>query len=57
MHLAIEVSTRKTKKMHFTNLIILSDFMQVLNSIKKYPTKNEHFPMNNLFTAGTKIKS
>jgi hypothetical protein len=28
----------------------LSDFMQVLNSIRKHYTKNEHFPKHILFT-------
>jgi hypothetical protein len=32
------------------NLIMLSDFMQVQNSIRKYPTKNEYFPRHILFT-------
>jgi hypothetical protein len=32
------------------NLILLSDFMYVLNSKWKHPTKNEHFPMHILFT-------
>jgi hypothetical protein len=26
------------------------DFIQVLHSIRKYPTKNEYFPMHNLFS-------
>jgi hypothetical protein len=29
---------------------MLSDLLQVLNSIRKHPTKNEYFPMHNLFT-------
>jgi hypothetical protein len=33
------------------NLIMLSDFfVQVLNSKRKHPTKNEYFPMYILFT-------
>jgi hypothetical protein len=32
------------------NLIILSYFMQGLNSTRKYYTKNEYFPMHILFT-------
>jgi hypothetical protein len=32
------------------NLIMLSDFMQVQNSRRKYPTKNEYFPRHILFT-------
>jgi hypothetical protein len=36
--------------MHFLNLNILSDFMQVLNSTRKHSTKNEYFPMHILFT-------
>jgi hypothetical protein len=32
------------------NLIMLSDFMQVLNILRKHPTKNEYFPMHILFT-------
>jgi hypothetical protein len=29
--------------MHFMSLTLLSDFMQVLNNIKKHSTKNEYF--------------
>jgi hypothetical protein len=36
--------------MHFVNLIILSDLMQVLNINRKHYTKNEYFPKHNLFT-------
>jgi hypothetical protein len=36
--------------MHYKNLTDLSDFIQVLNSIKKHPTKIEHFPKHILFT-------
>jgi hypothetical protein len=32
------------------NLNMLSDFMQVLNSISKHLTKNKYFPMYILFT-------
>jgi hypothetical protein len=32
------------------NLIILSYFMQGLNSTRKYYTKNEYFPIDILFT-------
>jgi hypothetical protein len=32
------------------NLNKLYDFMQVLNGIRKHPTKNECFPMHILFT-------
>jgi hypothetical protein len=32
------------------NLIMLSDFMQILNSRRKHPTKNKYFPMHILFT-------
>jgi hypothetical protein len=32
------------------NLIMLSDFMQVLNILRKHPTKNEYFPKHILFT-------
>jgi hypothetical protein len=35
--------------MQFKNLNMLSEFMQVLNSISKHPTKNEYFPMHILF--------
>jgi hypothetical protein len=31
-------------------IILLSDFLQVLNSIKKHLTKNEHFSMHILFS-------
>jgi hypothetical protein len=30
-------------------LIKLSDFIQVLNSIRKHPTKSEHFSMHIIF--------
>jgi hypothetical protein len=36
--------------MHFMTLIILYDFMQVLNSIRKHPTNNEYFSRHILFT-------
>jgi hypothetical protein len=32
------------------NLKKISDFMQVLNNIRKHPTKDEYFPMHILFT-------
>jgi hypothetical protein len=32
------------------NLIMLSDFMQVLNILRKHPTKNEYFSMHILFS-------
>jgi hypothetical protein len=31
-------------------LNMLFDFMQVLNSNRKHPTRNEYFPMHILFT-------
>jgi hypothetical protein len=36
--------------MRFINLNILSDFIQALNSTRKHYTKNDHFPMHNLFS-------
>jgi hypothetical protein len=36
--------------MHFINLTILSDFIQVIYCIRKQPTKNEYFPKYILFT-------
>jgi hypothetical protein len=44
------------------NLIILSYFMQGLNSTREFATKNYYFPMHILFStiylfAGTEIKS
>jgi hypothetical protein len=35
----------------------LSNFMQVLNNIRKHPIKNEYFPKHILFTIKTKFKS
>jgi hypothetical protein len=32
--------------MRFMNLIMLFDFIQVLNILRKHPTKNEYFPMH-----------
>jgi hypothetical protein len=32
------------------NIIILSDYMKYLNSTRKLPTNNEHFPMHILFS-------
>jgi effector-binding domain-containing protein len=36
--------------MRFMDLILLSSFMQVLNSIRKHSTKDEYFPKHILFT-------
>jgi hypothetical protein len=36
--------------MYFMNLIMLSDFMHVLNSRKKHSTKNEYFSRHIIFT-------
>jgi hypothetical protein len=36
--------------MHFMNLIMLSDYIQVLNSIRKYRTKIEHLYKHILFS-------
>jgi hypothetical protein len=36
--------------MIFMNLIILFDFIQVLNILRKHSTKNEYFCMHILFT-------
>jgi hypothetical protein len=36
--------------MQFINLIMLSDFMQVLNSIIKFSTKDEYFPKHIVFS-------
>jgi hypothetical protein len=36
--------------MQFRILILLSDFMQVLNSIRKHYTKNEYFSRHIIFT-------
>jgi hypothetical protein len=36
--------------MLFMSLNMLSDFVQVLNSISKHPTKNEYFPTHVLST-------
>jgi hypothetical protein len=36
--------------MHFMNLIMLSSFMQVLNSIMKHTTNNEYFSRHIIFT-------
>jgi hypothetical protein len=42
-------------------LIMLSNFIQVLSSIRNHPTKNKHFPMHNIFIqfiySRTEIKS
>jgi hypothetical protein len=44
------------------NLIMLSDYIKALNSTRKLPTNNEHFPMHilffyHLFTAELESKS
>jgi hypothetical protein len=36
--------------MKFMALIMLSDFIHILNSIRKHPAKNEYFPMHILFS-------
>jgi hypothetical protein len=36
--------------MQFKSLNMLSSFIQVLNSIRKHPTKNEYFSKRILFT-------
>jgi hypothetical protein len=36
--------------MHYKNLTELSDFKQVLYSIRKHWAKNEYFPMDILFS-------
>jgi hypothetical protein len=36
--------------MRFIHLIMLFDFIQVLNILRKHPTKNEYFCMHILFT-------
>jgi hypothetical protein len=36
--------------MHFRILIFFSDFMQVLNIIRKHYTNNEYFPKHIVFT-------
>jgi hypothetical protein len=36
--------------MIFMNLIMLFDFVQVRNILRKHPTKNEYFFMHILFT-------
>jgi hypothetical protein len=36
--------------MHFINLNMFSDFIQVLNIKRKHSTKNDHFPKHILFT-------
>jgi hypothetical protein len=42
--------------MRFMNIIILSYFMQGLNSTREFATKNYYFPMHNLFIAQTEVK-
>jgi hypothetical protein len=39
------------------NLIMLSDFMHVLNIKRKHSTKNEYLSNHILFTTETEIKS
>jgi hypothetical protein len=36
--------------MHYIHQILLSDFVQVLNSARKYPTKNKYFSKHSLFS-------
>jgi hypothetical protein len=36
--------------MRLMHLIMFYDFIQVLNSIKKHPTKNEYFSRHIIFT-------
>jgi hypothetical protein len=36
--------------MYFMSLNKFSDFIEVLNSIRKHPTKNDYLPMHILFT-------
>jgi hypothetical protein len=36
--------------MRFMHLIMFSDFIQVLNSIRKHTTKNEYFSRHIIFT-------
>jgi hypothetical protein len=36
--------------MIFIHLIMFFDFMQILNSIRKHPTKNHYFPKLILFS-------
>jgi hypothetical protein len=40
----------KIYNMQFMDLIMLSNFMQSLRSIREHQTKNEYFPMHILFT-------
>jgi hypothetical protein len=40
----------KINRMHLMSLNMLSESIQVLNSIRKHPTKNECFPKHILFT-------
>jgi hypothetical protein len=50
MHLAIQVSTRKINNMHFMDLIMLFDFMQVIYIKRNRNTKNEHFSKHIIFS-------
>jgi hypothetical protein len=36
--------------MRLGRLTLFYDFVHVLHSIRKHPTKNEYFPMHTLFT-------
>jgi hypothetical protein len=51
----------KFNNIKFRILIMLFGFMQVLNHLKKHPTKNEHFQVYSifykLFITGTETKS
>jgi hypothetical protein len=49
MHLTIHLSTRKINNMQFVELIILSDFMQVLNIKMKHSTQSDYFLSINNF--------
>jgi hypothetical protein len=42
MHLAIHLSTRKINDVQFVDLIILSDFLQVINIKRKHSTKSHY---------------
>jgi hypothetical protein len=43
MHFTIHLSTRKINNVQFVDLIILSNFMQVLNIKQKHCTKSDYF--------------
>jgi hypothetical protein len=40
----------KINNMHYMNLILLSNFLQVLYSARKFPTKNLYFSKHILFS-------